>query len=80
MRHGWLNALPDLSQPYKTSGKVTHRAWFSPEEYQQLYEATRQRAHTPLNNRHRWACEQLHDYVLFMANTGLPFTSGPFGP
>jgi integrase len=71
MRHGWLNALPDLSQPYKTSGKVTHRAWFSPEEYQQLYEATRQRAHTPLNNRHRWACEQLHDYVLFMANTGL---------
>jgi integrase len=64
-------SLPDLSQPYKTSGKVTHRAWFSPEEYQQLYEATRQRAHTPLNNRHRWACEQLHDYVLFMANTGL---------
>src|SRR5262249_36873854 len=43
----------------------------SPEEYQQLYEATRRRAQTPLNNRHRWACEQLHDYVLFMANTGL---------
>jgi integrase len=71
MRHGWLNALPDLTQPYKTSGKVTHRAWFSPEEYQELYEATRRRAHTPLNNRHRWACEQLHDYVLFMGNTGL---------
>jgi integrase len=71
MRHGWLMALPDLSQPYKTSGKVTHRAWFSAEEYQQLYEATRRRAQTPLHNRHRWACEQLHDYVLFMANTGL---------
>jgi integrase len=71
MRHGWLHSLPDLSQPYKTSGKVTHRAWFSPEEYQRLFEATRRRAHTPLNNRHRWACEQLHDYVLFMANTGL---------
>jgi integrase len=71
MRHGWLHSLPDLSQPYKTSGKVTHRAWFSPEEYQELFEATRRRAHTPLNNRHRWACEQLHDYVLFMANTGL---------
>jgi integrase len=63
--------LPDLSQPYKTSGKITHRAWFSPEEYQQLYEATRRRAHKPLHNRHKWACEQLHDYVLFMANTGL---------
>jgi integrase len=71
MRHGWMNALPDLSQPYKASGKIMHRAWFSPDEYKQLYEATRRRARTPLNNRHRWACEQLHDYVLFMANTGL---------
>jgi integrase len=71
LRHGWLTALPDLSQPYKTSSKITHRAWFSPEEYQQLYTATRQRAHAPLHNRHVWACEQLHDYVLFMANTGL---------
>jgi integrase len=71
MRHGWLRSMPDLSQPYKTSGKVTHRAWFSPEEYERLYKATGQRAKVPLNNRHRWACEQLHDYVLFMANTGL---------
>jgi zinc protease len=30
-RHGWIEALPDLSAPYKTSGKVAHRAWFSPE-------------------------------------------------
>ena len=66
-----MEYVPDLSQPYKTSGKITHRAWFSPEEYKQLYEATRRRAQTPLNNRHDWACEQLHDYVLFMANTGL---------
>lgn len=71
LRHRWLTALPDLSQPYKTSGKITHRAWFSPDEYKQLYEATRRRAQKPLNNRHGWACEQLHDYVLFMANTGL---------
>jgi integrase len=71
LRHGWMHALPDLPQPYKTSGKITHRAWFSPEEYQQLYEATRRRAQKPLHNRHRWACEQMHDYVLFMANTGL---------
>ena len=70
-RQGWLEYVPDLSPPYKASGKVTHRAWFSPEEYQRLYEATRRRAQKPLNNRHRWACEQMHDYVLFMANTGL---------
>jgi len=71
MRHDWLRSMPDLSQPYKTSGKVMHRAWFSPEEYERLYKATGQRAKEPLNNRHRWTCEQLHDYVLFMANTGL---------
>ena len=70
-RHGWIQFVPDLSPPYKTSGKITHRAWFSPDEYRQLYEATRKRSKRPLNNRWRWSCEQLHDYVLFMANTGL---------
>lgn len=70
-RHGWIAALPDLSPPYKSSGKVGHRAWFSPDEYRRLYEATRQRAAHPRHNRWRWECEQLHDYVLFMANTGL---------
>jgi hypothetical protein len=70
-RHGWLQHLPDLSPPYKTSGKITHRAWFSPEEYRQLYEATRRRAKKPLRERWRKSAEELHDYVLFMANTGL---------
>jgi integrase len=70
-RHGWLPFVPDLSPPYKTSGKITHRAWFSPNEYRQLYEATRRRAQKPLKERWRKECEQMHDYVLFMANTGL---------
>ncbi|MBR0968513.1 site-specific integrase [Bradyrhizobium diazoefficiens] len=73
LRHNWLQFLPDMTQPYKTSGKISHRAWFSPEEYKKLYTATRRRADKPLHNRGRWKweCEQLHDYVLFMANTGL---------
>lgn len=70
-RHGWLPYLPDLSAPYKASGKVSHRAWFSPEEYKRLYAATRERAKHPKKPRWRTACENLHDYVLFMANTGL---------
>jgi len=70
MRHGWLAHLPDLTAPYRSSGKIAHRAWFSPEEYQQLYRATRARAADKKNHR-RKASEQLHDYVLFMANTGL---------
>lgn len=71
VRHGWLDRLPDLSEPYRSSPKISHRAWFSPEEYKKLYEATRKRAREPLNPRYKWESEQLHDYVLFAANTGL---------
>jgi integrase len=70
-RHGWISSIPNLSPPYKSSGKVSHRAWFSPAEYKQLYEATRRRAENPPKPRWRWACEQMHDFVLFMVNTGL---------
>lgn len=70
IRHGWLDRLPDLSQPYRKAAKVSHRAWFSPEEYKRLYTATRSRI-ARVRRNHRWAAEQLHDYVLFMANTGL---------
>lgn len=72
LRHGWLQHLPDLSEPYKTNAKISHRAWFSPEEYKKLYDATRRRAEKPhKGERFRWVSEQTHDYVLFMANTGL---------
>ena len=71
IRQGWLDRLPDLSEPYRSSPKISHRAWFSPEEYKQLYEATRKRAHEPKRERFKWECEQLHDYVLFSANAGL---------
>ena len=71
IRHGWLDHLPDLSEPYRSSPKISHRAWFSPEEYKKLYEATRKRAHEPKQARYKWESEQLHDYVLFSANTGL---------
>jgi integrase len=69
--HGWLERLPDLSEPYRSSPKISHRAWFSPEEYKKFYEATRKRAHEPKPERFKWECEQLHDYVLFAVNTGL---------
>ena len=71
VRHGWLQHLPDLSPPYKTQGKVVHRPWFSPEEYKQLYEAARAYANKPSNGRFKWNAEQVYDFILFMANTGL---------
>ncbi|NJM91890.1 MAG: site-specific integrase [Rhodospirillaceae bacterium] len=70
IRHAWLSHLPDLSPPYRTQGKITRRPWFSPEEYKQLYTATREHTKNGLP-RFKWNAEQVHDYILFMANTGL---------
>lgn len=69
--HGWIAAVPNLSAPYKTSGKIVHRAWFSPEEYKQLYAATRRRIEQPKRRKFTRDYEELHDFVLFMVNTGL---------
>jgi len=71
IRHGWMTHLPDLSMPYKTAGKITHRGWFSHDEYKRLYEATRRRVREANGTKHEWHYGQLHDFVLLMANTGL---------
>ena len=70
-RHGWIEQVPDLSDPYRRQSKIEHRPWFTPKEYKQLYEATRRNAADPQNKQFKWHAEQLHDFVLFMANTGL---------
>jgi integrase len=70
IRHDWLSTLPELAVPYKTQGKVVHRPWFSPAEYKQLYEATREYTKN-CRKRDKWGIEQIHDFVLFMANTGM---------
>ena len=40
-------------------------------EYKTFYKATGERAKNPKKERWRSACEDLHDYVLFMVNSGL---------
>ena len=70
-RHEWIKQVPDLSDPYRRQSKVEHRPWFTPNEYKQLYTATRENAKNPKNPRFKWYAEQLHDFVLLMANTGL---------
>jgi integrase len=70
-RIGWIAAVPSYKAPYQASSKISHRAWFSLEEYRTLREATKKRAKQPPNPKWKWECEQLHDYILFMSNTGL---------
>ncbi|CAN5386277.1 hypothetical protein BH10PSE6_BH10PSE6_33260 [soil metagenome] len=74
IRHGWIQGLPDLSTPYRKSGKVEHRGWFSPVEFERLIKAARKRIDEGIAgrpNRWKWEYEQFHDYVIFMGNTGL---------
>jgi integrase len=71
LRHDDLAALPDMSQPYRANTKISHRAWFSPEEYKLLYNGTRDRVQNPRRKQFKADYEDLHDYVLFMVNTGL---------
>jgi integrase len=70
-RLGWIEHVPDLSPPYRGSGKISHRAWFSLEEYNELCRVTRDRAKDPPKPRWKWECEQLNNFVVFMVNTGL---------
>ena len=71
IRHKWLASLPDLSPPYKTQGKIVHRPWFTLEEYKKLYKTSGDYARNPGQERFRWDAEQVHDYILFLGNTGL---------
>ncbi len=68
---GRLPYVPTLSLPYLTLKKKGRRAWFSPEEYEQLYKATRQRVVDCPRPGWQSQYEDLHDFVLLIANSGL---------
>lgn len=49
--HKLIERLPDLSDPYRRQSKIEHRPLFTPNEYKQLYTATRQNAAQPKKPR-----------------------------
>jgi hypothetical protein len=71
LRKGWITGLPNFAAPYKKQMKIVRRPWFTPDEYKALYTATRNYARDAKSERQRHEAEELHDYVLFMGNTGL---------
>ena len=71
IRHGWLDRLPDLSPAFRGKSKIEFRPWFSPSEYKQLYHAAREYAQRPFHGHQQWNAQQVYDYILFIANTGL---------
>ncbi len=70
-RHGWIDRIPDLSDPYEPTPKAKPKLWFTPWEYRQLCAALRRNAENPAIGRDKVEAGQLRDYVIFMVNTGL---------
>lgn len=68
---GRIAFVPSLSLPYLTLKKKGRRAWFSPDEYEQLYKATRKRIKDCPRRGWRSQYEDLHDFVLLIGNSGL---------
>lgn len=67
VRHGWLDDMPDMSAPYQSSKKVSHRARFSPDEYKQRYAGMRAIVKAMTSGKHRRLAEQLHDKALALS-------------
>jgi integrase len=68
---GWIPFVPNLSTAYMTQGKRGRRAWFDPDEYEKLRKATRKRITDGTRPGWKSEYEDLHDFVVFMVNTGL---------
>lgn len=69
--NGWIPYVPNLALPYLSQTKKGRRAWFSPEEYEKLYEATRRRIKDGKRPGWKSRYEDMHDFVLIMGNTGM---------
>jgi len=67
---GWIKFVPNLSTAYMTQTKKGRRAWFDPDEYVRLYKATERRIKEGTRRGFKPRYQDLHDYVLIMANTG----------
>lgn len=70
-RHGWIDRIPDLSDPYEPTPKAKPKLWFTPWEFRQLCAALSRNAENPTIGRDKVEAGQLRDYVIFMVNTGL---------
>ena len=68
---GEIQDAPVFLTERKTSSDATPRTWFEPEQYDAMYTATRANIAKLKGTRWHQSAMELHDYVLFMANSGL---------
>jgi integrase len=71
LRQGWIKTLPVFKDIYDKDRIKTPRTWFDPKEYQRLLAAIRRHRKTLLDTRWVSDVDELYDYVIFVANSGL---------
>ena len=64
-------STPEFVTERKTAADATPRTWFEPEQYELLYNKTRANIREKKGTRWHEHAKELHDFVLFVANTGL---------
>lgn len=67
-RKAWIGALPDQPQ---IPVKAVARPWFSREEYRKLLAVSKERIKRSTNPNEGLARQELHDYIVFLAHTGV---------
>lgn len=70
-RNGWIKALPVFKDVYDTDKVKIPRQAFNSAEWTKLHTAIRNHKKTLMGTRWEEDCEELYDYVMFVANSGL---------
>jgi integrase len=70
-RKSWIDHLPQFEELFPPRRTISYRGWFSAKDYFKLCQATWACAENPPTGVRQEVTRQLHDYVVFMANTGL---------
>lgn len=68
---GDISSRPEFVTERKTYADATPRTWFEPDQYELLYTTTRANIRKKKDTRWHDHAKELHDFVLFVANTGL---------
>lgn len=76
---GWIDSVPTFTRDVVDKTPDTPRAWFTLPQYRKLVRATRKNINKKtspsypyhLKRKRKLGAEELHDFVLFAANTGM---------
>ena len=68
---GWIPSKPTIQDDHSSRDQTLPRSWFELKEYKQLLRASRNHIKTLSKTRWADAAWELHDYIIFMVNTGL---------